>query len=243
MLSKSYYQNRNRPSGGGGSDWRGSRGGGSSGGGARSMSNTGGYDNSRKHGSSGHDSSPPPYKRRRDWEPSSGGGGGTVPDYSVYGSGNASRPSYGGSGQHGGASSSSYGSAQSGTQAADQSEYPTQPPMLSFKLFLQQQEDNISDEDAIKRYNDYKLEFKRTQINKFFLDHRDEEWFKTRYHPDENFKRRDEHNQHVLSRLEVFMELLNKGALDDISVEFDKSKEITRLLDSGTPIFLVSTTL
>jgi hypothetical protein len=185
------------------------------------MSSTGGYDNARKHGSSAHESSPPPYKRnRRDWEPN-----GSVPDYSVYGSGSASRPSYG---QHG----SSYGSAA--PAGAEQSEYPTQPPMLSFKLFLQQQEDNISDEDAIKRYNDYKLEFKRTQINKFFLDHRDEEWFKSRYHPDENFKRRDEHNQHVLSRLEVFMGLYNKGALEDIAVEFDKSKELTRLLDSGT---------
>ncbi len=55
-------------------------------------------------------------------------------------------------------------------------EYPTQPPFLSFKHFLQQQDDNISDEDAIKKYNDYKIEFKRTQINNFFVEHKEEEW-------------------------------------------------------------------
>ncbi len=56
------------------------------------------------------------------------------------------------------------------------SDYPTQPPFLSFKLFLQQQNDDISDEEAIKRYNDYKMDFKKTQINNFFLEHKEEEW-------------------------------------------------------------------
>lgn len=56
------------------------------------------------------------------------------------------------------------------------SDYATQPPFLSFKMFLQQQEDNISDEEAIKRYNDYKMDFKKTQINNFFLEHKEEEW-------------------------------------------------------------------
>lgn len=56
-------------------------------------------------------------------------------------------------------------------------EFPTQPPMLTFKQFLSQQEDNISDQDAIKKYNEYKDEFKRQQINEFFLAHKEEEWY------------------------------------------------------------------
>lgn len=52
----------------------------------------------------------------------------------------------------------------------------TQPPMQSFKQFLQTQDDNISDEEAISKYNEYKLDFKRLQLNEFFVAHKDEEW-------------------------------------------------------------------
>ncbi len=57
-----------------------------------------------------------------------------------------------------------------------ESDFPTQPPFLSFKIFLAQQSDDISDEDAIKKYNDYKMDFKKTQINNFFLEHKEEDW-------------------------------------------------------------------
>ena len=38
------------------------------------------------------------------------------------------------------------------------------------------QDDSITDEDAIKNYNNYKLEFKRQQLHQFFVEHKDEEW-------------------------------------------------------------------
>ena len=57
-----------------------------------------------------------------------------------------------------------------------ESETGTQPAMLSFKLFLVKQDDNISDEDALKKYNEYKLDFKKQQISEFFLAHKEEEW-------------------------------------------------------------------
>lgn len=100
-------------------------------------------------------------------------------------------------------------------------------------MFLQQQDDGISDDEAIRRYNDYKLEFKRTQINNFFLEHKEEDWFKSRYYPDESVKRRNEQNQAVVNRLDVFMDLYKKGWLDDVSVQADKSRELTRFLDAG----------
>ena len=49
--------------------------------------------------------------------------------------------------------------------------------MMSFKQFLQSQDDNITDEEAIRKFNDYKLDFKRQQIHEFFLQHKDEEWW------------------------------------------------------------------
>lgn len=120
------------------------------------------------------------------------------------------------------------------SKSQNETDYPTQPPCLSFKLFLQQQDDNISDEDAIKKYNEYKTEFKRTQINNFFLEHKEEDWFKLRYHPDENYKRRNEQNQHILNRLEVFMDLMQTNAawFESASAEMDHSKELIRFLDA-----------
>ena len=48
--------------------------------------------------------------------------------------------------------------------------------MMSFKAFLSTQDDNISDREAIEKYNDYKLEFQRQQLNEFFVAHKDDEW-------------------------------------------------------------------
>lgn len=52
----------------------------------------------------------------------------------------------------------------------------TQPAMMTLKQFLATQDDSISDSDAIDKYNEYKLEFKRQQLNEFFVAHKDEEW-------------------------------------------------------------------
>lgn len=56
-------------------------------------------------------------------------------------------------------------------------EYPVQPPMMSFKAFLAAHDDSISDEEAVKKYAEYKLEFRRQQLNEFFTSHKDEEWY------------------------------------------------------------------
>lgn len=52
----------------------------------------------------------------------------------------------------------------------------SQPPMLTLKQFLATQDDSIADDVAITRYGEYKLEFKRGQMNEFFVAHKDEEW-------------------------------------------------------------------
>jgi hypothetical protein len=52
----------------------------------------------------------------------------------------------------------------------------TQPPMMTLKQFLATQDDSIGDDVAITKYNEYKVEFKRSQLNEFFVAHKDEEW-------------------------------------------------------------------
>lgn len=52
----------------------------------------------------------------------------------------------------------------------------TQPCMMTLKQFLATQDDSISDSEAITKYGEYKLDFKRQQLNEFFVAHKDEEW-------------------------------------------------------------------
>ncbi len=52
-----------------------------------------------------------------------------------------------------------------------------QPIMMTFKRFLATQDDSITDEEAISKYQDYKMEYKRQELHKFFLAHKDEEWY------------------------------------------------------------------
>lgn len=49
--------------------------------------------------------------------------------------------------------------------------------MLSFKQFLNAQEDDIEDMEAVKKYQEYKLEFRKTQLGDFFQQHKEEEWY------------------------------------------------------------------
>lgn len=60
--------------------------------------------------------------------------------------------------------------------AQNNSDLQTQPPMSTLKQFLASQDDSISDSDAITKYNEYKQDFRRQQLNEFFVTHKDEEW-------------------------------------------------------------------
>ena len=104
--------------------------------------------------------------------------------------------------------------------------------MMSFKSFLQTQDDQISDEEAIKKYGEYKLEFKRQQLNEFFVTHKEEEWFKQKYHPDDSVKRKDELRDFLKKRVEVFQQFLETGMIDDLQMDCDAQDSLIRILDS-----------
>merc|ERR1711994_52145 len=108
----------------------------------------------------------------------------------------------------------------------------TQPAMMSFKTFLGTQDDTISDEEAIKKYAEYKLEFKRQQLNEFFVSHKDEEWFKLKYHPEDSSKRKEDQKAALTSRVEVFSKFLKQDKFDKVTVDGDQSDPMVKLLDS-----------
>lgn len=108
----------------------------------------------------------------------------------------------------------------------------TQPPMMSFKAFLAAQDDNISDSEAVEKYNDYKLEFQRQQLNEFFVAHKDDEWFRLKYHPEDSVKRKDDQMKALKRRVEVFLELLNGDKFQNISVDCSRQEEMIKMLDT-----------
>ncbi|XP_052903474.1 serrate RNA effector molecule homolog isoform X2 [Anopheles moucheti] len=108
----------------------------------------------------------------------------------------------------------------------------TQPCMMTLKQFLATQDDSISDSDAITKYNEYKLEFRRQQMNEFFVAHKDEEWFKIKYHPEESQKRKEEQLSFLKHRCEVFLDLLNSKDVAKVSVDASNSDALLRLLDT-----------
>ncbi|KAK2704796.1 serrate RNA effector molecule homolog isoform X2 [Artemia franciscana] len=126
--------------------------------------------------------------------------------------------------------SSSFQSSTSRSTANDDT--PTQPPMMSFKAFLAAQDDSISDEEAITKYADYKLEFRRQQINEFFVAHKDEEWFKIRYHPEESVKRKEEQLANLNKRVEAFKDFFEKGRISGFTLDADQSEKIVKFLDA-----------
>jgi len=104
--------------------------------------------------------------------------------------------------------------------------------MKSFKHFLSEQDDNISEQDALQKYKEYKEDFVRLQLSDFFAGHKDEEWFREKYHPDLCVERRRVANENVTRRLRVFQELMAANWFDDRPIVYDNSDALVKFMDA-----------
>ncbi|XP_072114632.1 serrate RNA effector molecule homolog isoform X4 [Mobula birostris] len=110
---------------------------------------------------------------------------------------------------------------------------PPPPVMKTFKEFLLSLDDSVDETESVKRYNDYKIEFRRQQMQDFFLAHKDEEWFRSKYHPDEAGKRKQEADFGLRTRLSVYCYLMEHGWFDGLSLDIDKANIIMKALDAA----------
>ncbi|XP_017112409.1 serrate RNA effector molecule homolog isoform X1 [Drosophila elegans] len=108
----------------------------------------------------------------------------------------------------------------------------TQPAMLTLKQFLDTQDENISDSEVMRKYTEYKTDFKRQQLNEFFVAHKDEEWFKNKYHPEDSVKRSEEQRGFLQRRTDVFVELLENGTIGGVKVDSSQGDALIRVLDT-----------
>jgi len=107
-----------------------------------------------------------------------------------------------------------------------------QPVMMTFKAFLQTQDDSITDEEALHKYSEYKLEFQRQQLNEFFVSHKDDEWFKMKYQPALREQRTTEIKGMLRKRLEMFSKLVNDEFMNDIDVDEANQDKLIELMDT-----------
>ncbi|KHJ41686.1 Arsenite-resistance protein 2 [Trichuris suis] len=105
-------------------------------------------------------------------------------------------------------------------------------PMMTFKQFLSSQDDYITDEEAMKKYQEYKLDYRKQQLHAFFLAHKDQEWFRMKYHPEDSLKKRNEQKAATKRRLDVFMELMDKGYVKKCSLDQDHAENLIKLMDA-----------
>merc|ERR1712204_71953 len=98
--------------------------------------------------------------------------------------------------------------------------------------YLGTQDDSISDEDAVKKYAEYKLEFKRQQLNEFFVSHKDEEWLKLKYNREDSTWGKEECKAALEKRIDVFIKFMDEDKLNTISIDGDQSDILVKLLDS-----------
>ncbi|KAL5580015.1 hypothetical protein UlMin_012457 [Ulmus minor] len=86
--------------------------------------------------------------------------------------------------------------------------------LMSYKQFIQELEDDILPSEAERRYQEYKSEYISTQKQAYFSAHKDEEWFKDKYHPTNLLAVVERRNELARKLAKDFLLDLQSGTLD-----------------------------
>jgi len=106
--------------------------------------------------------------------------------------------------------------------------------LLSFKAWVMKQDDNINEDDACKNFKLYKAEFKKKQMQEFFVTHKDEEWFRDKYHPDASDERNGQFKEAVKARFDAWNKLASiEGVFDDQILDDTKEERTIKLLENA----------
>lgn len=104
--------------------------------------------------------------------------------------------------------------------------------LMSFKDFILTQHNDINEQEALARYSDYKTDFFRQQIDKFFKEHQEEEWFRNKYRPTE-IKKFEEANKELKSkRRELYSQLIEKQPIDSFSIDYQHNEPLSQFLEN-----------
>jgi len=107
------------------------------------------------------------------------------------------------------------------------SEKEDEEPM-SFREFLLKQRHDISVEEANAKYEEYVSEVRKRQPHVFFDEHKDEEWFRERYHPAALRARAKSIREEAMARAKEFADELEKSgtaAFKDLVTDIDEKRD------------------
>uniref|UniRef100_A0A0N4ZSL5 Serrate RNA effector molecule homolog n=1 Tax=Parastrongyloides trichosuri TaxID=131310 RepID=A0A0N4ZSL5_PARTI len=105
--------------------------------------------------------------------------------------------------------------------------------MMTYKQFVNTIGDEGSEEELQQKYSEYKDKFKAESLNRFFQEHKDEEWFRQKYHPEESRLFKEKKKELVQSRFEVFQHyIVERGLLDGVTLDVQNSDQIDKVFEA-----------
>lgn len=104
--------------------------------------------------------------------------------------------------------------------------------LMSFKDFIISQNNDINEQEALMKYSEYKTEFTKSQIDKFFKEHQEEEWFRNKYRPIELKKIEEANKASKAKRKELYNKLIEKQNTDEFSLDYQNNEALARFLEN-----------
>ncbi|CEF63243.1 Serrate RNA effector molecule homolog [Strongyloides ratti] len=105
--------------------------------------------------------------------------------------------------------------------------------MMTYKQFVNTIGDEGSEEELQQKYSEYKDKFKADSLNRFFQEHKDEEWFRQKYHPEESKEFKEKKKELVQHRFEVYQQyIVDRGLLDGVTLDVQNSDQIDKVFEA-----------
>lgn len=104
--------------------------------------------------------------------------------------------------------------------------------LMSFKEFILSQSNDINEQEALARYSDYKTDFTKRQIDKFFKEHQEEEWFRNKYRPTEMKKLEEATKESKAKRKELYKQLIEKQSTNDFFIDYQHNESLSQFLEN-----------
>jgi len=103
----------------------------------------------------------------------------------------------------------------------------------TFKQWIiSQVDDMITPDVASSGYSEYKLNERKKHVQQFFLDHKDEEWFREKYHPDDSNTQRKLRETFVRQRFFAWKKLYDTKKMQQIVFDMEHQSDVEKFMNS-----------
>lgn len=101
-------------------------------------------------------------------------------------------------------------------------------PLVSLSLFNELQHNILPTETIESAYKDYKSKYEQKRFQSFYVEHKDDEWFKEKYDQEMNLRWKSERNSQCQKLCQKFNDALIKGHFSGLKLELRESDENNR---------------